>query len=116
MFITNDVFGQFKYDFSYRPEKQEIEAEISYIYKDYKFSCIYNNDEYLITHNLDKFIIYGCIYSPIYDDIDLKTQIGYGKYFDFEITINYKFYNFEIDIGYSYTDNFIIEISYEFKR
>ena len=30
--------------------------------------------------------------------------------------INYEFYNFEIDIGYSYTDNFIIELSYEFKR
>jgi hypothetical protein len=115
LIISVNSFGQINYNFYYKPAKQEIETEISYLYRNYKFSCIYNNDKYYFDPYRNNYIVYGSLYFPI-KQYYIRTQVGYGKYFDFEIAINYKFNNFEIDIGYSYVDNFIVEFTYNLKH
>ena len=109
--ISYNCFGQVSYDYFYKPAKQEIEVEILYNYNDYKVGFTYNNSKYYFNPKINNYIIYSCLYIPI-KSCHLKVQIGYGKYSDFEMTINYRFYNFEIDIGYSHTDKFIIELKY----
>lgn len=110
LLISFNCFSQINYNYFYKPAKQEIETELSYHYNNYKFSCIYNNDKYYFDPKRNNYIIYGGLTIPFF-----RTQIGYGKYFDFEVAFNYRFNNFEIDIGYSYTDNFIVELTYNLK-